>query len=120
MSNFTVDELAKRDFFNCLGVWIVLEFASFILLPRIGLIDPVNRLQAWLYTSVPLGIAGAILSAASSRFLAIANDRYTGSQKSSRMLMGQIMGGIGLVALIFPLLFVVVEFFAKISAGIES
>lgn len=120
MSNFSVDELARRDFLTCLGVWFVLEVTCFLLLPRIGLINPGARLRPWFVASLPLGIGGALLSAASSRFLAVANERHTGSRKSSRSMVGQLMGAVGLIGITLPLIMAIYEFFANVAAGIQT
>lgn len=75
MNNFTVDELTKKDFLTCIGMWLVLEVVCFLIFPALKFVQtPEERLRAWFITSIPLGIGGALLSAASSRFLAIAND----------------------------------------------
>lgn len=118
MSNLPADELAQKDFLICMGIWLTLEIVSFILFPMFRLIQPPGeRMQTWFLISLPLGVGGALLVALSSRYMAISNERDPGPGKSARIWLGQFMGGVGLVGLAFPLMMVVLEFFARMIAG---
>ena len=120
MHNFMGDELAKRDFLTSLGVWIVIEIVCFVLFPRIGLIDQTDRLQSWFMASVPLGLGGAIMLAASSRILVLAGDENNRSKRSSRMMLGQIGGWLGILGLLFPLVMVAYEFFVTAADRVNQ
>lgn len=115
MNNFAVDELARKDFFTCVGIWIAMEILCFWFLPAIKFIEPGDRLRAYFLTSLPLGIGGSLMSAASSRFLAIANDMDDRQRRGSRVLLGQLVGGIGLAGVMFPLIMALIEFVAKVQ-----
>jgi hypothetical protein len=120
MNNYTVDELAKKDFFICLGIWVVLEAVCFLFFPVLKFIEPGERLRAWFWTSVPLGLGGSFLSAASSRFLAITNDRHSKSDRASGALLGQLLGWVGLSGVAFPLIMVAFEFYTKVMTQVEQ
>jgi hypothetical protein len=110
---FAFDELGRKDFLSALGLWVVIEFVSFILLPAFGAIEPGERMRAWFSLSLPLGIGGAFLIGASSRFVAVTNERAASGSKSLLSLLGQFGGWIGLAGILFPFVMVVGEFFAK-------
>lgn len=118
MSNLNIDELAQKDFLICLGVWITLEIVSFILFPTFRLIRmPADRLQTWFWISVPLGLGGAFMVGLSSRYMAIVNERDPSSGKTTRIWLGQLIGGLGLAGIVFPLLIIMLEFFARMFTG---
>jgi hypothetical protein len=111
MNNFSLDDLAKKDFFVCIGIWIALEVVSFVIFPSFRLIQPGDRLQSWFLMSLPLGILGAFMVGASSRYMAISNERDPGNARTLRIWLGQLIGGLGLAGVAFPLLMVMIEFF---------
>jgi hypothetical protein len=115
MNNYAINELARKDFVISITIWIALELLCFWFLPAIKFIEPGDRLRGWFFTSLPLGIGGALLSAASSRFMAIANELNNSDRRSSRVLMGQIMGGLGLAGVFFPFFMAVIAFFTKLQ-----
>ncbi len=119
MKNFSVDELAQKDFLICVGVWVILEIVSFLIFPAFRLIQvPGSRLQTWFLISLPLGLGGAFLVALSSRYMAVVNERESGQSKNVRLWAGQIMGGLGLTGIVFPLLVAMLEFFARMFSGL--
>lgn len=110
------DDLGRKDFLTGLLLWVVIMIVSFLLMPALGAIEPGERLSLWFSLSLPLGIGGAFLLGSSSRFMAITNERSSGSGKSLRSLLGQFGGWVGLAGILFPFVMVTGEFFAKISA----
>ncbi|KGF72984.1 hypothetical protein DO97_02665 [Neosynechococcus sphagnicola sy1] len=78
--------------------------------PYFNLISPGDRLSPWLFTSVPLGIGGAVLIGASSYFISDTSSRLQGTQKTLMVWLGQAGGGLGLVGVMFPLLMIALEF----------
>ncbi|NET38515.1 MAG: hypothetical protein F6K19_42065 [Cyanothece sp. SIO1E1] len=110
---FTPDELARKDFVSALGLWIPLEFVSFVVLPAIQIIQPGSRLQSWFLASLPLGVGGAFLVAISSRFMALMNKRSVSRNRTMELWLGQIVGWLGLVGIGFPLIMAMLEFFTK-------
>jgi hypothetical protein len=116
VNNFAIDELTKKDFFTSLSMWIALEMLCFLFLPRVGFIQSGPHLRPWLVTSIPLGIGGAIVSAFSSRFLAIANEQDATTGRDTKILVGQLMGGVGLAGILFPIAVAAIEFIAKLRS----
>jgi cytochrome c oxidase assembly factor CtaG len=116
MQNFRFEDLDKKDFLLAFGLWIVMEVVSFVIFPGIRLINPAGRLGAWFALSLPLGLGGAFLVGASSRFVAAANERAPGRTKTWLNWLGQFGGWIGLAGVMFPLVTVMIEFLTKAFA----
>lgn len=114
MSNFSFDDLWRRDFLRGFGLWIVIEIVSFLVLPGLGAIQPGERLKFWFGLSIPLGIGGALLIGGSSRFIAMTNDRAAGGSKTLLSFLGQFGGSIGIAGILFPFVMVAGEFLSKI------
>lgn len=114
MSNFSFDDLWRKDFLKGVGLWIVIEIVSFLILPGIGAIEPGDRLKFWFGLSIPLGLGGAFLLGGSSRFVAIMNERASSSSRTVLSFLGQFGGSIGLAGIVFPFVMVASEFLAKI------
>jgi hypothetical protein len=73
-----------------------------------------DRLTTWFWLSLPLGIGGALLLAASSRFVAISHERGGHREaKSLKSIIGQFGGIFGLVGILFPLIMVVGDFIGR-------
>ncbi|MBW4419104.1 MAG: hypothetical protein KME13_07720 [Myxacorys californica WJT36-NPBG1] len=115
MNNFSFDELQRKDLFIALGLWLVVELVSFVFFPIVGLINPGDKLKAWFIISVPLGVGGAILIGASSRFLAAFHETARKEYKRLYGFLGQFGGWIGLAGILFPLFMVCVEFFSRLT-----
>ncbi len=111
---YAFDELGRKDFLSALALWVVIEIVSFLLLPGLGAIQPGERTRIWFSLSLPLGIGGAFLIGASSRFVAVTNERAASGAKLLLSFLGQFGGWIGLAGILFPFVMVVGEFFAKV------
>ncbi|WP_421656606.1 hypothetical protein [Leptothermofonsia sp. ETS-13] len=111
------DELGRRDFLTGLILWVVLMLVSFVLLPGIGAIQPGDRMGTWFSLSLLFGIGGSFLLGASSRFMAITNERASSGSKSLLSIFGQFAGWIGLAGVLFPFIMATGEFFAKLSTN---
>ena len=111
---YAFDDLGRKDFLSALLLWVVIEIVSFLLLPALGAIQPGERMRAWFTLSIPLGIGGAFLIGASSRFVAVTNERGSSGSKTLLSLLGQFGGWIGLAGILFPFVMVVSEFFARV------
>lgn len=116
MSNFSFDDLWRKDFLKGIVLWIVIEIVSFLILPGIGAIQPGDRLKFWFGLSIPLGLGGSFLLGGSSRFVALMNERASSGRKKVLSLLGQFSGSIGLAGIVFPFVMVTGEFLAKIFA----
>ena len=114
MSNFSFDDLWRKDFLKGVGLWVFIEIVSFLILPGIGAIQPGDRLKFWFGLSIPLGLGGAFLLGGSSRFIALMHERAVSSNKMILSLLGQFGGSIGLAGIVFPFVMVAGEFLAKI------
>jgi hypothetical protein len=115
MNNFSFDDLQRKDLFIALSLWIVIELVCFIFFPAIGLINPGIRLRAWFLISVPLGVGGAILIGASSRFIAFANEAGKKEYKRLYSFLSQFGGWIGLAGVMFPFVMLCIEFFSNLK-----
>jgi hypothetical protein len=115
MNHFSFDELQRKDLLIALGLWVTVELVSFIFFPAVALINPGDRLKTWFLISVPLGLGGALLISASSRFLAMSHDQSAGTTKMLFIILGQFGGWIGLVGILFPFFMVCSEFFSNIK-----
>jgi hypothetical protein len=114
-NNFSFDEVQRKDLFIALGLWVAVEFISFLFFPLTQLINPGDKLRGWFLTSIPLGIGGAILLASSSRFVAMANQQRHGNPKFLLQILGQFGGWIGLLGILYPLWVTCVEFFTTLK-----
>ena len=112
-NNFSFDEVQRKDLFIALGLWVAVEFISFLFFPATGLINPGNQLRRWFIISLPLGVGGAILLASSSRFMAMANEQRHGNAKSLLQILGHFGGWIGLIGILYPLWMACFEFFSN-------
>jgi len=112
LNYFSFAELGRKDFLTGLILWIVLELFSFVILPAVGAINPGERMKIWFSLSIPLGIGGAFLLGASSRFIAVTNERAA-SSKLLLSIFGQFGGWIGLAGILFPFVMATSEFFAR-------
>lgn len=114
MSLFSTEELARRDFLIALGIWLSLEFVAFVIFPALRLINPGDRMVGWFWTSIPLGIGGALLLGLSSRFVAISNELRDPQKRRARIFLAQVASWVGLVGIAFPLLMISLEFFSVV------
>jgi hypothetical protein len=114
MRHFPFEELGRKDFMTGLILWLVLEVLTFIFLPILGIIPFSDRLKGLFLVSLPLGVGGAFLLGASSRFVAVTNERIASQSKILLSFLGQFGGGIGMAGVIFPLLIAAGEFFANV------
>jgi hypothetical protein len=114
MNRFSFDELQRRDILTALGLWLTVEFVSFVVFPMLGVISPGVRLRIWFLLSLPLGIGGAILIGTSSGLMQIAN-QVARNVKPLYRILGQFGGWIGLVGVMFPFLMAMVEFFSTLK-----
>ncbi|MBD1824568.1 hypothetical protein H6F51_19045 [Cyanobacteria bacterium FACHB-DQ100] len=112
MSNFSFDDLQKKDLLTALGLWLVVEAVSFVLFPTLGLINPGARLRTWFLLSLPFGLGGAALVSMSSQFVAQVGDQ---PRKKLSSLIGQFGGWIGLAGIMFPFFVVCLEFFSTLD-----
>lgn len=111
--SINVKDVAKKDFYSSLGLWLGLEFICFVVCPALQIIRPGERLQSWFALSLPLGIMGALTIGASTQLVAASTDAVTRENKFLRMWVGQFGGWLGLVGIAFPLLMIGIEFLAE-------
>ncbi len=107
------ESLSRKDAISAFLLWLFMAFMGFILLPTLGVIRPEGRLFIWIATGIPLGLGGAILVGASSEFVASANRAEPGLTKQALIWAGQAAGWLGLMGVMYPVLMVALEFFAK-------
>lgn len=113
--SFTFENITGRDFRRALMLWIALEILSFVVFPVTGMIRPGPRLSTWFWTSVPVGLVGALLVGFSSQYLVVTNNRPLTSNKPMLMLLGQAVGWLGMGGVLFPFLITSIEFFRTLT-----
>lgn len=118
MNQSTTEDLGRRDFLISIGIWLSLEFVGFVIFPALKLVNPGDRMIGWFWTSIPLGIGGAFLLGASSRFVAISNELKDPNKRRPRIWLGQMAGWIGLAGVAFPLLMISLEFFSVVASEV--
>ncbi|MFM7447255.1 MAG: hypothetical protein ACKO24_01495 [Leptolyngbyaceae cyanobacterium] len=114
MTNFSFNEMSRKDLRISLTLWGVMMFISFVMMPLFQVVQFGPRLLSWFWLSLPLGTGGALLLTASSRFVAISHDRGGHREtKSLKSIIGQFGGVLGLVGILFPLLVVVADYLTR-------
>lgn len=109
-----MSDLARKDFFVCLGVWLALEIVCFALLPALRLGQTRASLQPWFLASLLLGVGGAILAASSTQLgdffqhqTSFIRNRWLQS------LFVLLVSWLGLLGIAFPLLIISLQLFMK-------
>ncbi len=114
-----MSNLAQKDLFACLGIWLVLEIISFGVLPAIGLTQPNLHLENWLIASLPLGIGGAFLFASSTRIVT-SPVHVNHPRRVRRDRFALISSWVGLLGIGFPILVISLQIFAKLFSIIKG
>lgn len=114
MLRSTMNSLARKDLFVCLGVWLALEIICFAILPALQLGQPRSSLQSWFLISLLLGIGGSCLTGSSTQLAEFfqVDDRVLGN-KIIRSLLVSLVGWLGLLGISFPLLVISMQIFGK-------
>ena len=117
-----MNELARKDLFTSLGIWLALEIVSFGLLPAIGFVSSTVKTDTWFIVSLPLGIGGAALMASSAQLSSeLYSHRlsYSSVQPVFLSVLEALTSWLGLLGIGFPLLtlsvVICVEFFQRIQ-----
>lgn len=116
----SLNELTRRDFFVCLGIWLSLELLAFVLLPTLKLVQMGDRTQLWLGSSLVLGIGGALLLAMGARLVALAPAGSNRPQRILRRVVGLLANWLGLIGIAFPLFTASVELFITLFATLAG
>lgn len=121
MLRAAMNDLARKDFFVSLGIWLALEVVCFGILPLLRLTAPWQELQPWFLFSLLAGIGGAILTAGSSQLTSFlrSQDFFANKKLLSAALTG-IISWIGLVGISFPLFVISLQVFEKIFGVLRS
>jgi hypothetical protein len=109
-----MNDLARKDFFVGLGVWLALEMIGFAILPALGLGQPRASLQSWFLVSLLFGVGGAILTASSTQlgdFLQ--HQTFFIRNKGLQALFILLVSWLGLLGISFPLLIISLQLFTK-------
>ncbi len=110
--------VAEQDWLKAMAVWLVLEGFCLGAAPSWHWIEPGDRWQLWLTISIPAGISGAFLVALSSQGVTYINTQRANLSKRIQIVIIQILGGIGLVGIVFPLVTLFIEFIVKAALEI--
>lgn len=120
MDRFTLDALAKKDLFVCMGIWLALEIVSFAMLPALRLVPEKSAIDNWFIGSLPLGIGGAFLLASSTQLsLLLLSPGYLPNRRLFRHLV-PLISWLGLLGIAFPLLFLSLILFANLFSLFNS
>lgn len=113
-------DLAFKDAISFFGVWIVLEIFSFAVLPGFKLIPsalPEDEQLNWFYLSLPLGLAGIVLTGLSSELIRYCQENVYGFNQKLLVWLGQALGWLGLAGVGFPLSIVGLELWLALTSG---
>ncbi len=115
-----MNNLARKDLFVCLGIWLSLELVCFGLLPLLQLGLPTAQLQQWFLFSLLLGIGGAILMAGSTQLANFLEDHQNEPayrflrNRQLRGLFVSLVSWLGLLGIGFPLFVMSIQIFSKL------
>ena len=119
MRRFAFNDLARKDLFFSLGIWLAIAVVSFVLLPALHLSQPSALLIFWIGVSVVLGIGGAVLMALGTQFTSVLAAQDKAVRRSTRVFIS-LLSWLGLIGISFPLLYMSMEIFGKIFALIKK
>ena len=119
MRRFALNDLARKDLFFSLGIWLAIAIVSFVLLPALRLAQPSALLVFWIGISVVLGIGGAVLMALGTQFTSVVAVQDKSIKRSTRIFIS-LLSWLGLIGISFPLLYMSMEIFGKIFALIKK
>lgn len=113
--------LARKDLFTCLGIWLALELICFAILPLLRLGLPRAALQPWFLFSLLLGIGGALLTAGSTQMgESFRSDTSLIRGKGLQKFCEAIVGWLGLIGIGFPILVVSMQVLEKVFSLFKS
>jgi hypothetical protein len=113
MTNFSPEEIQRKDLISALTLWLIAEFIAFAIFPALEVIKPSKgELNQWFLTSLPLGLGGVLLFALTSRFITLAHGRENGSTKDVIVLLNQVGGFLAILGVVYPLIVVLQKFFS--------
>lgn len=116
-----MSDLARKDFFVCLGVWLSLEIICFALLPAFQLGQTRASLQPWFLVSLLLGVGGAILTASSTQLGDFfQNQTFFIHNKFLQNIFILLVSWLGLLGIGFPLLVMSMQLFTKFLELLKS
>ncbi|OUC16347.1 MAG: hypothetical protein B0A82_02175 [Alkalinema sp. CACIAM 70d] len=115
MNRFSFDNVQRRDLITALSLWVVAELVGLLIFPALGVINPGPKLKTWFTLSIPLGLAGSLIIAMSSRWMALNNEQAPGSAKTLMGWLGQASGWIGLMGVLYPMIMACIEFFTNLK-----
>lgn len=116
-----MNELARKDLFVCLGIWLALEVVCFAILPAFRLSYPRAELQNWFLLSLMLGIGGACIFAGSTQLADFFRSNKVGlkNQFFQSLLVG-LIAWIGLLGISFPLLVMSIQIFSQLLGLLKN
>jgi hypothetical protein len=110
-----MSDLARKDFFVCLGIWLALEIVCFALLPALPQGQTRASLQPWFLFSILAGIAGAYLLSSNVQLKELfqRQDFFIRNRLLQRCLI-LLVSWLGLLGIGFPLLVISLQLFSKL------
>jgi hypothetical protein len=119
MRRFALNDLARKDLFFCLGIWLAIALVSFVLLPALRLSQPGALIALWLAVSAALGIGGAVLIALATQFTVVVTAQDKPVRRSTRIFIS-LLSWLGLLGIAFPLLYMSIQIFGKVFALVKN
>lgn len=114
-------ELARKDLFVCLGIWLALEIVCFAILPALQLALPRTSLQNWFLISLLLGTGGAALLAYSTQLTDFLQSH--GASRHSyffQSILIALVSWLGLFGIGFPLFVISMQIFGKLFGLLKT
>jgi hypothetical protein len=104
-------QLARKDAFSALIVWILLEGLSLLILPSFKLIQAENKLSTWLSITIPSGMIGAVLIGVSSWWVKWTQEKIDRQSQNKQLYvtLSQAVGWLGTVGVGLPIIVVGLE-----------
>lgn len=116
-----MNDLARRDLFTCLGIWLALEVVCFGILPLLGLTAPWQELRFWFLFSVLAGIGGVILTAGSAQLQAFLNDQaFFANRSYLKLILTGLLSWLGLIGIGFPIFVISLQICEKLFSILKS
>lgn len=108
-----MNEIARRDLFVCLGIWLALELVCFGILPALNFGRSGYSPENWLMISLPVGVGGAVLMASSAQLAAEEQWRRS-SNPWGLSFITVFLSWLGLIGIGFPLFVMSIQLFTTV------
>lgn len=119
INRLPVNNLARKDLFVCLGIWLAFEIICLILPPVLRLAPQQITPETWFIASFPFGIGGSCLMAVGTQLTLLADAQRKIVKRIPLALLAILAGWVGLLGIAFPLFIVSVQIFVSLFAAFK-